>query len=194
MTLVANYFDQDAFTVAGVFSADECVALIERAEAIGFDAASVRTRSGQKMMTNIRNNDRVNLNDPELANLMWTRISSVLPHLDDQEAVGVNCRQRFYRYKPGQEFKRHKDGSVTNDEGDVSKLSYLVYLNDGFEGGSTTFRDYVGKGDSRRKVENVVTPSAGTALLFRHERWHEGAPLTVGVKYVLRTDVFYATL
>ena len=192
MTLVAKFVDADILTVDGVLSPAECSALIDRAESIGFDAASVRTHSGPKMMTNIRNNDRVNLDDPELCALMWTRISQLLPVIEDQQPVGVDYHLRFYRYEPVQEFKRHMDGSVTNDAGHVSKLSYLVYLNGDFEGGSTTFRDYDGKGESRRKIEHVITPVAGSALLFRHERWHAGYPVIAGRKYVLRSDVFYS--
>ena len=192
MRLVAKFIDPDIFTVAGVLSNAECSALIQRAESIGFNAASVRTHSGPKMLTKIRNNDRVNLEDPELAALMWSRVSHLLPSLDDQQAVGVDANLRFYRYEPGQEFKRHKDGSVTNDDGHISKLSYLIYLNGDFEGGSTTFRDYEGKGESRNKIQHVITPVAGSALLFRHERWHEGVALISGCKYVLRTDVFYS--
>ncbi|MEP3482406.1 MAG: 2OG-Fe(II) oxygenase [Fuerstiella sp.] len=192
MTLIAKFVDPDVFTVAGVFTAAECSSLFDRAETIGFDPASVRTHSGPKMMVNIRNNDRVHLDDPELAALMWSRISHVLPLIDKQKAVGVDSHLRFYRYEPGQEFKRHKDGSVTNDDGQVSKLSYLIYLNGDFDGGSTTFRSYEGKGESRRKIEHVVRPVAGSALLFRHERWHEGSALISGCKYLLRSDVFYS--
>ena len=191
MTLEAEFVDPDVFTVSGVLTVDECRTSVELAESIGFAAASARTLSGPKMMTNIRNNDRVNLDDTELANLMWSRIASVLPVLDTQRPRGVDHRLRFYRYGLGQEFKRHKDGSVTNDAGHVSKLSYLIYLNSDFDGGATTFRDYVGTGDSRQKIEHVITPETGSALLFRHERWHEGSALTSGRKYVLRSDVFY---
>lgn len=193
MTLKAEFVDPDVFTVSGVLTIDECQGLIERAETIGFAAASVRTHAGPKMMTNIRNNDRVNLDDPELADLMWSRISAVLPILDGQQPESVDRRLRFYRYEPGQEFKRHKDGSVTSKDGNLSKLSYLIYLNSDFEGGETTFRDYVGTGDSRQKIQHVITPKTGSALLFRHHRWHEGSRLTSGRKYVLRSDVFYLT-
>ena len=191
MTLEAKFVDPDVFTVPGVLSIEECRALIERAESIGFLAASVRTRSGPKMMTNIRNNDRVNVDDPEIAGLMWSRLSSILPILDHRRPLSVDHRLRFYRYDSGQAFKRHRDGSVTNDEGHVSKLSYLIYLNSDFEGGATTFRDYVGTGESRNRIEHVVTPTTGSALLFRHERWHEGSEIKTGRKYVLRSDVFY---
>ena len=45
---------------------------------------------------------------------------------------------------------------------------------------------------TREKIEFAVMPATGTALLFRHERWHEGTPVVIGAKYVLRSDVFYA--
>ena len=191
MNLTATTIDPDIFTVANVFDDAECEALIQRAESIGFDAASVRTESGPKMLTNIRNNDRVNLDDPELADLMWDRIHCVLPPLDGLVARGVDRRLRFYRYEAGQVFRRHKDGSATSETGLTSKLSYLIYLNEGFEGGSTTFRDYVGTGDDRTKTEYTIVPVTGSALLFRHQRWHEGSPVLAGRKYVLRSDVFY---
>jgi hypothetical protein len=57
----------------------------------------------------------------------------------------------------------------------------MVYLNDGFGGGATKFLDY----------EIDVVPKAGMALLFQHRILHEGAIVTSGVKYVLRSDVMY---
>ena len=80
---------------------------------------------------------------------------------------------------------------MTNDADLTSKLSYLVYLNDDFEGGSTTFREYSVQGGERTKTEHIVSPVTGSALLFRHERWREGSPVLSGQKYVLRSDVFY---
>jgi len=183
--------DEGIFTVSNVMSRDECASLIARAEAIGFEAASVRTSQGPQMMTQIRNNDRVTVQDAELAETMWERIHSFLPMLDGCIACGVDAQLRFYRYFPGQQFRRHKDGAVTNEQGQTSKLSYLIYLNDDCDGGSTNFREYQDLNGIREKIEFVVTPSAGTALLFRHERWHEGTPVMAGSKYVLRTDIFY---
>lgn len=144
------------------------------------------------MMTHIRNNDRVVFNDVELASKMWERIRSFLPALDGQTACRVDSQLRIYRYFPGQQFKRHKDGAVTNSMGQISKLSYLIYLNDDCDGGATTFREFRDVNGTREKLEFIVMPATGTALLFRHERWHEGTPVTAGAKYVLRSDVFYA--
>lgn len=184
--------DDDIFTVSNIFSPEECHDLVLRAEAIGFEAASVKTASGPQMMTHIRNNDRVNFNDSELASEMWERIHTFLPVLDEQRACGVDPQLRVYRYVPGQQFKRHKDGAVTNASGKTSKLSYLIYLNDDCDGGSTTFLDYRQVNGRREKVEFSVIPATGTALLFRHERWHEGTPVKSGAKYVLRSDIFYS--
>lgn len=184
--------DEDIFTISGVFTRAECAELIGRAESIGFEPASVRTSSGPQMMTRIRNNDRVVLTDEDLAAEMWRRIESFLPILDGYPACGVDSQLRFYRYVPGQQFKRHKDGSVTNHLGQTSKLSYLIYLNDNCEGGATSFRDYHDVNGTREKLEHLVSPTTGTALLFPHQRWHEGTPVTRGSKYVLRSDVFYA--
>lgn len=191
--MTAEFHAPDIFTISGVFSKSECDSLIQRAEEIGFSSAEVRTKTGSELMTNIRNNDRVNFQDSELAQLMWSRVSDVLPVLDGKHAVGTDDRLRFYRYAAGQQFRRHKDGSVSRDDGCVSQLSYLIYLNDDFEGGETKFREYSGTGASRRKRELTISPVTGSALLFQHERWHEGVVLTAGRKYVLRSDVFYGS-
>lgn len=184
--------DNDIFIIRNVYSPTECADLIRRAESIGFDAASVRTRSGPKMMTQLRNNDRVNLSDQTLASQMWNRVSPDLPTLDGVPPVSVDPSIRFYRYLPGQQFRRHKDGSVFNSKGQRSKLSYLIYLNDDCKGGDTLFRERrQSEGGQFERWEYSVEPRVGTALLFRHQRWHEGMPVTAGRKYVLRSDIFY---
>ncbi len=191
MTQQLRQIDDGIFMVSNLFSPEECPELIARAEGLGFDAASVRTRSGPRMMTDLRNNDRAALDDPALAETMWSRIRPYLPELDGCVACGVDSSIRFYRYFPGQQFKRHRDGAVTNEAGQTSKLSYLIYLNDDCQGGFTTFRENREVNGVFETVEFVVAPATGTALLFRHERWHEGTPVTEGSKYVLRSDVFY---
>jgi len=62
-----------------------------------------------------------------------------------------------------------------------SFLTFMVYLNDGFEGGSTDFG------------WESVQPVQGRALVFPHRLRHRGAVVGAGVKYVLRTDVLYAS-
>ena len=57
----------------------------------------------------------------------------------------------------------------------------MIYLNAGFEGGSTDFYH-------TRPLLKVV-PERGTALVYAHRQLHAGTPVPHGRKYVLRTDV-----
>ncbi len=194
MTPLMTKIDEDIFTIANLFSRNECSQLIERAEAIGFEAASVRTSNGPVMKPHIRNNDRVAITDVHLAAEMWRRIAPYVPILNACSACGVDSNIRFYRYFPGQQFKRHRDGSATNSMGYRSKLSYLIYLNDDCTGGTTRFLECRDVNGIPEELEHVIVPATGTALLFRHERWHEGTPVVSGAKYVHRSDVFYSSV
>ena len=114
-------------------------------------------------------------------------------YMTSSSAPGIKkCLITILRYVSGQQFKFHKDGAVTNEAGQTSKLSYLVYLNDDCEGGATRFRESYDANGKLKHEKFIVSPATGTALLFRHERWHEGAAVISGSKYVLRSNVFYS--
>lgn len=183
--------DPDIFTLRHCFSAEECETLIATAEAIGFREATVGFSSGAKLAKAIRNNDRVTLQDPELANTMFQKVANSIPSLEGMVPVAVDAKIRFYRYTAGQMFRRHRDGHVTNEQGQTSLLTYLVYLNDSFAGGETIFSEVFGSGANRKKVIHDIQPETGMALLFRHHRLHEGCPILQGTKYVLRSDIFF---
>jgi predicted 2-oxoglutarate/Fe(II)-dependent dioxygenase YbiX len=186
--------DPEIWTVSEFLTPDECEHLIARGEALGFEAASVRTSGGPQMLTQVRNNDRVVFDDPELAASLWERVKDMLPEaIEGCRPSGLYEQFRFYRYDPGQRFKRHKDGAVETPSGQRSRLSFLMYLNADYEGGETTFTDYTFHDGERRVHEVRITPEVGLGLVFVHERWHEGTPVTRGRKYVLRTDVLYTT-
>ena len=173
------------FTVSDLFTPDECDEYIAIAERNGFGDAPITTAAGPVRMPSVRNNDRVMLDDPQLAAVLWERIA---PHVrranmdPDAAAVGVNERLRFYRYDPGQAFRWHRDGFYQSPDGLRSRLTYIVYLNDDFEGGETKFRE---------PHPLAVRPVKGTALVFAHPLSHEGAEVRTGRKYVVRTDVMY---
>ncbi len=62
--------------IRGVLNAAECEALIARAESAAFEPATLNTRSGAKRDERARDNDRVILEDAELASDLWSRVGA----------------------------------------------------------------------------------------------------------------------
>ncbi len=179
-----NVFVPDQiFTVSNVLSSEECAEYIALTEKIGYTPAGLTMGQDQYFMApNVRNNDRVILDDEARAAQLWHRIAEYIPvTIDGWTALGLNERLRFYRYDPGQRFAPHGDGSFMRQVGEMSLLTFMIYLNDGFEGGETHFLE----------PDISVVPTAGMALCFRHELLHEGDWVIRGRKYVLRSDVMY---
>ena len=164
----------------------ECERFMAETEARGYGEAPVNTRYGPMVRQSVRSNSRVIFDDAALAAEWFERARAYLPvRLGEWEACGMNERFRAYRYEPGELFARHYDASYERSPRESSQLSFIVYLNDDFEGGSTGFYH----SDDRPRV--AVRPRAGTALVFDHYELHDGAPVVSGRKYVLRTDVMY---
>jgi predicted 2-oxoglutarate/Fe(II)-dependent dioxygenase YbiX len=158
--------------------------LIEAAEAQGFEAATIE--GGRRMDPDIRNNWRTFIKDDNLADELWLRTQSLLPRkVKGWQIVGLYESIRFYRYENEQRFAPHYDGPTVRARDEKSFLTFMVYLNDDCEGGETVF--FERDGTERFRVE----PEAGAALVFDHAQFHEGAAVTRGRKYVLRTDVMY---
>jgi len=159
----------ELFTVSGLLTCDECAALIVRGEQLGFERATVKMRSGAAMRPEIRDNDRAVMDDETLADELWTRCRPFIPKsLEGGTAVGFGAELRFYRYEPGQRFKRHIDGVIARSPDVRSRLTCLIYLNEGFEGGETAFYSFEMR-DGVRPEFRTVSPEAGAALFFRHE-------------------------
>ncbi len=170
------------WTLDGFAAPEECRALIDRIEAAGCELAPVTTHRGPVMRTDIRNNARAMFDDDALAAAWFERARPHLPEtMLGMRAAGTNPRFRGYRYREGQRFKAHYDGAYVRGPGDQSLLTFLVYLNDAFDGGETAFLD----------LDRTVVPRTGSALVFQHHLLHEGCEVRAGTKYVLRTDVMY---
>ena len=139
-------------------------------------------------MTDIRNNDRCIWDSPEEVDKIWNRIKNFIPKVwNGREVLGLNERLRFLRYEKGQYFAPHYDGTYMRDNGERSYITFQAYLNDGFEGGCTTFLN----NNAKTPVYEVV-PKKGSVLIFQHDMLHEGSELLSGRKYSVRTDVMYA--
>jgi len=169
--------------LAQILTPSECAELIAKIESLNPTLATINTATGTKVNTNVRNNERVIFDDQALADKLFQDAVEHLPaEFDGRTICSANERFRCYRYKPGMKFAPHSDGSFVRNENEMSFYSYLVYLNDDFEGGETSFFT---------KPEVVVKPVAGDAVLFQHPLVHEGSVVTSGVKYVARTDIMY---
>lgn len=174
--------DVKLWTVPNFLSADESAGLIERAMAMGCAPAPITTRMGPVMNEDIRNNTRAMFDDLELSAMLFERAKAHVPaEIEGWQLSGVNERLRIYRYEPGQRFAMHRDGCFRRNEREESFLTFMVYLNEGFDGGETEF-PY----ESR-----MIVPETGMALFFIHHLLHEGCTVTRGEKFALRTDVMY---
>jgi hypothetical protein len=166
-------------------SSEECRALIDLSQAIGYADATIDGQwHGPRnfIVSDGRFNNRAAVEDIQLAEALWQRVRRIIPEqIDGKSVVGLNERLRFYRYTPGQRFAAHTDGFFIRSESERSLLTLILYLNEDYAGGETFFL----------ASETLIAPQTGKALVFAHQLWHEGLPVESGTKYILRTDVIY---
>lgn len=190
------------YLLHGLMTRKECRRLIAAAEAIGFSHAGLAIGDDTyRVNLAVRNNLRVVFDAPPLAAGLWARASGLLtPDHEGAPVRGLNDRFRVYRYEEGMRFFPHVDVRTTVPAGET-RASLVIYLSDEFEGGSTRFFETkdraVRRGEGRgRKFDNRVRfalrPEIGGAVVFEHLLLHEGAEVTRGVKYAVRSDVVYA--
>jgi prolyl 4-hydroxylase len=171
---------KDVILIEDFWSTEKCDEYILKSEDKGYEVASVQTDNGPRVVDHIRNNNRVLHKDFGLAEEIWRTLQSHVPNtIGDSEAIGLNELFRFYRYQPGQQFRKHRDQSYIRNSQEASYYTLMIYLNDDFKGGETTFNDL------------IVSPKKGTALIFYHYLEHAGTEVIEGTKYVLRTDIMY---
>jgi hypothetical protein len=104
---------------------------------------------------------------------------------------------RFLKYYPGGYFATHFDGQYRRPDGsERSFITIQIYINEGFEGGETTFYKgntytYARHINDPDGSPNPIVPKIGRVLVFQHDILHEGTLLISGIKYTIRTDVMY---
>ena len=170
-------------------SSKECAALIRRSEDLAYEPGTI----AGVVIEQVRNNERVLVDDVTLAADLFSRAEPFLPaDIEGHGLAGFNERWRFYRYQPGQTFKPHRDGSYMRIKSwEESQMTFMIYLNEGMTGGETRFFRDMEQAIIQQRPYLSVQPKEGMALVFLHSIWHEGAVVHSGQKYVLRTDVMY---
>lgn len=186
-----NWLTEAVFTVEDFLTNQECDQYIQFSEEEGYEDALLNSPQGQVLRTRVRNNQRVLFMNQVMADSLWERAKDFVPtEIDERLAVGVNELLRFYRYDYGQQFDWHQDIAYERDNGEKSFLTFMIYLNDDFDGGETSFDDSCSQ-DSFEPFS--VAPLKGMALFFEHPTFHAGEMVSNGRKYVLRSDVMYAS-
>jgi hypothetical protein len=196
--------------IKDVLSSDECKSIVAATESIGFLPDAPIRDDGQE--TSILAHNVIWMIDEGFHDRLWERVRPfVPPHVDGRKARSINRRFRVYRYVPGAEYRCHIDGawppsgvhpltkayqydSSPANAKQSSLFTFLIYLNDEFEGGETTF--FIPS--LRDGVMNAypVNPVMGSVAMFPHGETrgallHEGTGVIKGAKYVIRTEVEY---
>eukprot|EP00760_Papus_ankaliazontas_P001542 PhM_4_TR10503/c0_g1_i2/m.69783 len=199
-------FVYGAVQLQNALSVAECQRIIQAAEAIGYDPdvpITNRTKS-------VNAHNVVWMADESFLGPLFERCRPHLPQmLGGGKLFGINGRFRLYRYQPGAVYRAHVDGAwpcsgVHPETGEYvydmyggqvwSRLTFLVYLNEGFEGGETTY--FTPSYEDSKLRANAVAPRVGCIMVFPHGDTmgclvHEGSAVKKGLKYIIRTEVLY---
>jgi len=200
------------FLIHNVLTPEECAKFIQVAEKLGFREAGGAGDQQYPSMPDMRHpadNVRASAtaSHPVLRHL-WKRVRHAVPeYVEDMDhkwkvvddVTALNERFRFLRYDANQRFRPHFDGGFKRGTSEQTHFTFIVYLNDDFEGGETIFfpGNQTGFHTKTPREEVKVRPKMGSAVVFRHtgpnSPLHEGAPhSTPGKrKYALRTDIMY---
>ena len=183
------------WTVDNILSARECQDWIDYME--HYDSLEYTQHRANRYMA-ARECFRLQKDDPITAQCIFDRIpKSLLSMLipNTTQPVACNPNIRLYKYCKGHSFGMHVDESNTISNGSSSgskpmttRITVLIYLSE-CQGGATRFRV------SGRK-EIAYAPKTGSMLLHLHGDDclpHQGDVVQGGIKYVLRTDLVYAT-
>ncbi|KAG9234412.1 hypothetical protein BJ875DRAFT_461593 [Amylocarpus encephaloides] len=196
-----------------VLSPEECTQIIATAETIGFMPDAPIRAEGEE--NSILAHNFYWVVDNAFVDKLWKRVEPfVPPTIGGRKVRGINRRFRVYRYVPGAEYRAHIDGAwpasgidaqdkyvydaSPPDAKQSSLFTFLIYLNDEFEAGETTF--FLPSAKEGVMSAYPVKPIQGSVAMFPHGETegsllHEGTGVRKGdqssAKYVIRSDILY---
>lgn len=167
-----------------------CERLVARAAPLQAGARVYNPATGQPMQHDVRSNTTA------LFTILELDLPMLLVRRRIAETVGVPVlhleRCSIFRYEPGQRFTQHADYLDPSRPGFAQEiatlgqrsLTFLVYLNEGFEGGETTFlavgRKFKGAAGDAVFFHNITDTGVPDPFTL-----HEGSPPTSGRKWLL---------
>lgn len=183
------------FILYNVFTKKECEQIIGLGEAYGFQSLK------GSYDPSYRNNQRIICEIPtfltELQNRIFPFIDNKLfiNHKTDTlfsnflttgvwEKSDLNPRFRLCKYHPNNFFKKHFDEGFHPDvKRKRTMKTCMLYLNEDFQGGETVFY--------YKNQKYNIQPKTGMCLIFDQQILHEGTVVMSGLKYFVRTDIYY---
>ncbi|RSH93736.1 hypothetical protein EHS25_006384 [Saitozyma podzolica] len=210
-----------AFLVLDVFTPEECLQIVQAAEAIGFEKDQAAEGSALQK-TSILARNFVWLADEAFHDHFYSQIRPFVPPTAPVSPDGhgggkvraINRRFRVYQYTENQLYRPHIDGAwpaagLHPETGEYmhdsqppndslwSRYTLLVYLNSDIpdDTGCTTF--FLPSSEMGIMNATSVKPIQGAVLCFPHgdtegSLLHEGSAVGPhGGKFVIRTDLLY---
>lgn len=171
-----SLFVPGCFQLLNVLTPGECDQLTNITTCMGWDEDAPVS-----LPYSFRHMENVNwLADDSVVNRIWGRAVRALPDFAAEvapgaESVGLNARFRCYRYRGGDYFKPHTDGSwpgsgVSHDRKKLiwdrwpgerwSQYTFLLLLTEGYKGGRTVFYpqfDSKKNGDSKQEWLDFIS-------------------------------------
>ena len=139
----------------------------------------VDPRTGQQVPNPVRTSDAVGYplvsESPAIHALCRRLAEASNTHVKQGEPLQV------LRYRPGQEYRPHFDAIANDDNQRV--MTFLVYLNDDYEGGETEFLS-TGLKVRGRKGDGLLFRNAELSGAPDPNSQHAGLPVTAGEKYL----------
>lgn len=116
--------------------------------------------------------------DPVLSTFFYDRLTMFMKEDRGKPFLRANNLIMMGEYNPGNSFGMHTDTGLYYDLNTKTKSAWtlLIYLNDEFTGGTTSFYT------DHFELTTTIIPKKGTALLFDIDLWHKGDELTSGIK------------
>ena len=169
----------DVRTFPALFSADECDFLVDRSQPSLQPSVVVDPQTGRQVPNPVRTSDAVAfplvIESPAIHALCRRLAVASNTHVKQGEPLQV------LRYRPGQEYRPHFD--AIGDADNQRVLTFLVYLNDDYQGGETEFIT-TGLKVKGRKGDGLLFRNADLTGAPDHNSQHAGLPVTAGEKYL----------
>ena len=172
-----------------------------------------------------RNNKRLMIHSEHISDLLTSRITPILTSMDQHEIHCIkdqNASQfindgygmygtwnldrlnpcfRLCKYDTNGHFSPHYDSDyIINPVTERSLKTFMIYLNDNYIGGETSFAtDHELYIDEDKQIScspesNIyakLKAKQGDCLIFDHKILHEGLSVCSNQKYIMRTDIMY---